>query len=302
MASPAATMSTGKVARKLAYTLVGVVLFAAGLTYVYLAMRSVMDIGGSCASGGPYEISRPCPDGAGLMFLGIFGGLAGVGLVIAGTFPGGPQLWTLAWPALFCSLGWNFLVYGVDPPPPNEGLVWGWLVCAVVFMLMGGIPLIGVLIAAPQLLWGKSDAPTTPRQTVATVRRSVRPSTRKGGAAPDATRTAPTRTAPTRSAAAPFGTTTVASSTEAPPSAPFTRTGPSPDAGDDGGDPPGTPTIVVFDGPGDRPVSAEEYAAAADIVRDLERLSALHREGALTDDEFARAKAARLAEVDGETP
>lgn len=293
MASPATPMSTGKVVRKLAYTFVGVALFAAGLAYVYLAMRAVMDIGGSCASGGPYEISRPCPDGAGWMFLGIFGGLAGVGLVIMGQFRGGPQLWTLAWPALFCALGWNFLVYGVDPPPPNEGLVWGWLICAVVFLLMGGIPLIGVLLAAPQLLWGTGDGPTTPRQTVASVRRTVRPSTRK----------AEPRPAPNRTPAAPFGTTTVASTSDPAPSAPFTRDDASSTPMDtDDAAPPGTPTIVVFDGPSDQPVTAEEYAEAEGLVRDLERLSALHREGALTDDEFARAKDARLAEVDREQP
>ena len=32
-----------------------------------------------------------------------------------------------------------------------------------------------------------------------------------------------------------------------------------------------------------------------DLVRDLERLSALHRDGALSDHEFARAKAARFS-------
>ena len=36
---------------------------AACLTVLFLCMRSVMDIGGSCASGGPYEIANPCPAG-----------------------------------------------------------------------------------------------------------------------------------------------------------------------------------------------------------------------------------------------
>lgn len=271
-------LPTAKVVRKLAFTFVGVLLFAAGLTYLYLGMRSVMEIGGSCASGGPYTVSRPCPDGAGLIFVGIFAGLVGVGLTVAGTFAGGPQLWTLAWPALFCSLGWNFLEYGVDPPPPETGLVWGWLVCAVVFFLMGGIPLIGVLLGAPLLLWGSSDGPTTPRQTVAAVRSNVRPTAKRD---------------PARAAATPFGSTTVAASTAPPPGAPVVDAAPT---GAD--DPPGTPTLVVFDAPADAPVGPDDLADAAGIVRDLERLSALHREGALTDDEFARAKAARLAEED----
>jgi hypothetical protein len=51
-----------------------------------------------------------------------------------------PSFGGLLWPALFISLGWNFLEYGFDPPF-GEGLAWGWLVCGVLFMLMGGIPL-----------------------------------------------------------------------------------------------------------------------------------------------------------------
>ena len=57
----------------------------------------------------------------------IFVSLAGVGFVLAGTFRGGPKLVALAWPALFLTLGWNFLEYAFDPPPPDSGIVWGWL-------------------------------------------------------------------------------------------------------------------------------------------------------------------------------
>ena len=32
------------------------------MTWVYLSMRTVMDIGGSCGSGGPYVVANPCPD------------------------------------------------------------------------------------------------------------------------------------------------------------------------------------------------------------------------------------------------
>lgn len=84
-----------------------------------------------------------------------------------GTFAGGPQLWTLAWPALFCSLGWNFLEYGIDPPPPEHGPVWGWLICAVTFLAMGGIPLVGILLAARSVLWGGRDELVTDRLRLA---------------------------------------------------------------------------------------------------------------------------------------
>ncbi len=44
----------------------------------------------------------------------------------------------LAWPALFLSLGWNFLAYGFFPP--EGGWVWSWLFCGVLFVLMGAVP------------------------------------------------------------------------------------------------------------------------------------------------------------------
>jgi Short C-terminal domain len=61
------------------------------------------------------------------------------------------------WPALFLSLGWNFLEFGLDPPGPG-GLEWGWLVCAVVFFVMGGVPLAAVLPA----LWRRLTGRTSP--------------------------------------------------------------------------------------------------------------------------------------------
>ena len=53
------------------------------------------------------------------MFVAIFGGSAGArwrsrpGRTIGGRFAAVPFLW---WPALFCSLGFNFLQYGIDSP------------------------------------------------------------------------------------------------------------------------------------------------------------------------------------------
>jgi hypothetical protein len=67
----------------------------------------------------------------GLLFLGVYAFSAV-----------GPNLTLLAWPALFLSLGWNFLDYGINPPDGSDDAVWGWLICGVVFVLMGGLPLI----------------------------------------------------------------------------------------------------------------------------------------------------------------
>jgi hypothetical protein len=124
-------------------TLAGV---SCGLTLLYLGMRAVMDIGGACASGGPYVPRVECPEGVPLLMMaGIWGGIVFVGLYLwATTKHKVPTLVAFAWPALFLSLGWNFLDYGIDPPF-GEGLVWGWLICAVLFALMGGLPLLAIV-------------------------------------------------------------------------------------------------------------------------------------------------------------
>jgi hypothetical protein len=117
---------------------------AASITFVWLGMRAVMDIGGACADGGPFVPVQPCPVGApaaltlGMLGLFAFGGLG----IYAGVKVGGPwsALPLLAWPALFLSLGWNFLEFGLTAGA-EDGLVWGWIIPGVLFVLMGGVPL-----------------------------------------------------------------------------------------------------------------------------------------------------------------
>ncbi len=130
--------------------LVGVYGVAFALTGVWLGMRSVMDIGGSCASGGPYQIATPCPEGVDvLLTLGIPLGIVSAGLMVWKGSRIGPMyagLVALAWPVLFLSLGWNFLEYGVRNPF-GEGVELGWLIPGVIFVIMGGVPLLGWLAA-----------------------------------------------------------------------------------------------------------------------------------------------------------
>jgi hypothetical protein len=123
-------------------------LLTVGLTWLYLGMRSVMEIGGACAEGGAFVPIRPCPKGIPLIMIGgIWGGLIACGVYVWQAFRHHvPNLVGFAWPALFLSLGYNFFDYGFDPPVEDYGLVWGWIICGVVFFLMGGLPLI-VLIA-----------------------------------------------------------------------------------------------------------------------------------------------------------
>lgn len=134
--------------------LIGMGGLAFTLTILWLSMRAVMGIGGACASGGPYVPAVECPDAVLLLTplsifgIFIFGGLAAWG----GANLGGRwiALIALGWPALFLSLGWNFLEFGFNPPGGNNGQrVWSWIFCGVVFVLMGGIPLlIGIRGAA----------------------------------------------------------------------------------------------------------------------------------------------------------
>jgi hypothetical protein len=136
----AATLPSLRVA---AY-LVGVAGLAFCITLLWFGMRAVMDLGGFCASGGPYQINVQCPDAViASTPTSILGGFLAVGLMIwGGAALGGSWigLALLAWPALFISLGWNFLQYGLYPP--DGGWVWSWLFCGVLFVAMGVVPLV----------------------------------------------------------------------------------------------------------------------------------------------------------------
>jgi len=134
---------------------VGAAGFGAGLTCTYLAMRDLMvSSGGSCASGGPYQVAagHECGSEAGLLIAGIFALLI-FGAVFAGaTSAGGEGGWGsssmdagfLMWAALFGALGFNFLSLGFDPPESMSG-AGGWIVAGVIFELMalgGVVPLV----------------------------------------------------------------------------------------------------------------------------------------------------------------
>lgn len=112
---------------------VSLVLVGLGLTWTFLGMRAVMDVGGSCADGGPYLSRQTCPHG-GLM---VFPGLP-VALIAAffgsSVAPGlrAPELLLPFWVAIFLSLGWNFWEYALR----NGDALLAWVVCGALFWLL----------------------------------------------------------------------------------------------------------------------------------------------------------------------
>jgi hypothetical protein len=119
------------------FTIAGV---AFAISLLYQAMRPIMRLGGMVASGGPYAIEHPAPSWVWIMPVSILFGMACFFINLFCSRPEGVNLMPLAWPGLFLSLGWNFLEFAFAPP--GGGLAWGWLVCGVLFVLMGGLPLL----------------------------------------------------------------------------------------------------------------------------------------------------------------
>jgi hypothetical protein len=110
------------------------------ISCLYHGMRPLMRLGGMVASGGPYAIEHPAPPWVWIMPVAIILGMVCFFLNLFSSGEEGVNLIPLAWPALFLSLGWNFLEFTFSPP--GGGIAWGWLVCGVVFVLMGGLPLL----------------------------------------------------------------------------------------------------------------------------------------------------------------
>jgi hypothetical protein len=242
--------STRSTARGVVAVFLSLAGVATAMTLLFLGMRAVMDIGGVCAEGGPYLPRQPCPKGVPLLMVGgIWAGLIFAGVYVWQASKHGVVsfAWAL-WPALFLSLGWNFLEYGLDPPG-DGGPVWGWLVCAVLFILMGGGPLLGALPPIWRAITGRAPAPS-PREILR----------------PPGTAAIPARIW------APPGS---AGSGSAPVTPPSTMAPASPSA---------DTSMPVAAGPSE------------DLVSALERLSYLHRTGAIDDAEYETAKARLLGE------
>jgi hypothetical protein len=140
-------------------------LFALSFTLLFLVSFVVMSLGGSCASGGPYEIAVECPQNvAAFAPLSIFGGLVAVGIALGIAQGFGTPLTTWGWPILFIGLGIPFLL---------AGEVTGYVI-GTLFIVMGAAPLVLELRASPQrVLLGTRAANGAPLYEGERARRSL---------------------------------------------------------------------------------------------------------------------------------
>jgi hypothetical protein len=140
--------------RAAAVTVASVLIVAVTLTWMYLSMRAVMGVGGACADGGPYVSAQPCPDGSVLIApaapLMIIFSMIGT---VSASQVGAPNLLVPMWGVLFGSLGWNFLEFTFTGPD----VVWGWLVCGVMFWAMA-LPALALMLSGLRASLAKPTA------------------------------------------------------------------------------------------------------------------------------------------------
>jgi len=233
-------VTIGRVVWRGTQAALGLALAVLGLTWLNLVASSVMSVGGACNSGGPYVAAAPCPGGAWMAPVGIFVMLAGLALYLLARPAGSPQLVLFAWPALFGSLGIQFLRAAAA-----ETGAYGWWLCGVVFLLMAVAPLVLVVVG---------DRPALRRALLG-----------DGRADRDATDTSD---GPRIARSAPDGSVTR-----------FTPLGPAAANGNGNGK-------AAVSSVGERGEGGE----GDDLAESLSRLSRLHRDGNLSDAEFADAK------------
>ncbi|RCG23390.1 hypothetical protein DQ384_34055 [Sphaerisporangium album] len=245
-------------------TFVGLGGLACCLTMLYLDARVLMSIGGGC---GP-EVGVPCPQGVGwIMPVSILGGIAALGVYLVSLLPVGPRLALLAWPAVFLSLGWAFWEAAMATPSAELG----FMICAVVFAITGGLPLIvlfhpkasrGVFLGPEPAPGPAASGPSggNVRWTTSVVLPGQNDMPRHAVDLDDPPQDRPTYPPQDRPTSPPQDARLRPSSRFAGPSR--------------------------QDAPSD--------AVPGDLVGQLERLAVLHRSGHLDDDEYAAAKARLL--------
>lgn len=160
-------LTIGSIYSKLLGVFFAVLGFTLCLTILYLGMRGVLKLGGFVASGGPYEIAHPAPSWIWTMPVSIFAGFFFVILYWrCSRRVGGVNSILMAWSALFISLGYNFFEFGFNPPGMDQGVAWAWIICGVLFWLMGAPPLIFMVITFFKMIAGKGTKKDIPASQV----------------------------------------------------------------------------------------------------------------------------------------
>ncbi|WP_327010772.1 SHOCT domain-containing protein [Dactylosporangium sp. NBC_01737] len=131
------------VVRELASLVIGLT----GIMLLGLGLNHVLDIG-SCASGGPYAIARPCPEGSAAWFwLPVAGAILWVaGMLVSRRVFVEPGAGQVLWTAGFAGGGAAMLVKVLTQPsmPPDSKL--GASITAAVFIPMGlAVGIVGIV-------------------------------------------------------------------------------------------------------------------------------------------------------------
>jgi hypothetical protein len=141
--------------------LLGAAIFAAGLACLYVVMRSVgLEQGGSCVSGGPYQIApgQECESGTfPLAFAGVLGLMAGFAIFVWSSSRYGGQLVVtsasgLAGTGFFGGLGLSFMAIASELPASSaEGSEFKTVgIIFLVLGLFGLFPAVGAIIYSMQ--------------------------------------------------------------------------------------------------------------------------------------------------------
>ncbi|MBX3195265.1 MAG: hypothetical protein KF727_09245 [Microbacteriaceae bacterium] len=129
-------------------------VFAFCFTTLYLAAAELQGLGGFCASGGPYVIETQCPDAVAIFMPVSMWGIflaAGIAIVFQRGFATPLLVW--GWPILFIGLGIQFLMW------IGQGAIFVGLLCGILFLIMGAVPLFIELRAGLQRpLLGRTSA------------------------------------------------------------------------------------------------------------------------------------------------
>lgn len=254
-------------------SLIGIGGTAMCLTLLSRSMRSVQQVGGTCASGNqPFQVSHPCPTGIeATLPLSIFGGLIFLLLFYLCVGERGRPVALLSWSALFLSLGWNFLDYGFHITVSGTGISGGFLASGIVFVIMGLVPLTWWLPRIWEALRSSPDEPPDGPPSIPSFGTNVAFSTpanpTAGSGFSSGTGTSSWATAPTW--------------------------GPTPAMQ--------TPTVTTASLSSTSTSTASSGATSPNVATTLERLASLHRRRELSDTEYEDAKRKALGEQGSST-